>query len=360
LIDYENLGLLNRPFEAEYRQAFERFLAGGWYVLGQGVKDFENEYSVYTGCRHTVGVANGLDALNLALQALQLPPGSDILVPSNTYIASILGILQAGLRPVLVEPDLGTYNLDPGRLPAALTPRTTAILVVHLYGKLCAMDPILAFARQHGLKVVEDCAQAHGAHFRGRKAGTWGDVNGHSFYPTKNLGALGDAGAVTSDDDVLADRVRTLRNYGSKVKYHNEIVGTNSRLDELQAVFLSIKLRRLDEINAHKRRLAAIYHAEIPASFVKPIVDPDYFDVYHIYNLRHPERDRLRTFLLDRGIKTEVHYPIAPRSQKAMEGILDGDYPIAEEIHRTTLSLPISYCHTEAEVSAVCRALREF
>jgi len=360
LIQYEDLSRVNKSFENEYRQVFERFLAGGWYVLGDGVREFEAAYAEYTGTKSAIGVGNGLDALNLCLRALDLPPGSEVLVPSNTYIASILGVLQSGLKPVLVEPDLSTYNIDPRNLEAACTASTKAIMVVHLYGKLCNMEAIMAFARSRGLRVVEDCAQAHGAHFQGKKAGSWGDVNAHSFYPTKNLGALGDAGAVTTDDDKIADRVRMLRNYGSRVKYHNEIVGTNSRLDELQALFLSVKLKGLDQINAHKRRLASVYDAEIPETFVKPRIDPEFFDVFHIYNIRHPDRDRLRAYLLEREIKTEVHYPIAPRAQVAMQGVLDGQYPIADEIHRTTLSLPISYGHTEDEIRKVCAAIREF
>jgi len=359
LIEYENLGRLNKSFEDDFRNAFGHFLSKGWYVLGTGVQDFEEQYARFIGSRFCVGVANGLDALTLALKALEFPAGSEILVPSNTYIASILAIVQAGHVPVLVEPRLETYNLDPGRLKQALGPKTKAILVVHLYGKLAEMGEIMDFATSHGLRVIEDCAQAHGAHHQGRVAGSWGDINGHSFYPTKNLGALGDAGAVTTDDAVLAERVRTLRNYGSKVKYYNEVVGTNSRLDELQALFLSVKLKKLDKINSHKRKLAEIYHEEIPATFVKPVVDPSYYDVFHIYAVRHPNRDYVRQYLSDRGIKTEVHYPVAPANQVAMKGILQGKYPIAEEIHRTVLSLPISFAHSETDVLAVCAELKK-
>lgn len=360
MIEYENLGRLNASFEVDFHKAFHRFLESGWYVLGQGVKEFDAAWASYCGTAFATGVANGLDALALCLRALNLPPASEVLVPSNTYIASILAILQAGHIPVLVEPNVATYNLDPSRLQASLTSKTRVIMVVHLYGKLCDMAPITAFAQHHGLKIVEDCAQAHGAHFRGKKAGAWGDVNAHSFYPTKNLGALGDAGSVTTNDPTLAETIQILRNYGSRVKYHNEMVGTNSRLDEIQALFLLAKLPRLDEINEHKRRLASIYHAEIPGTFIKPVVQDGFFDVYHIYNIRHPDRDRLKAHLLEKGIGTDIHYPIAPRNQKAMEGILTGDYPIAQEIHMTTLSLPISFCHTEADIREVCQALRSF
>jgi len=360
LIEYESLGRLNTPFAEEFRAEFQKFLESGWYVLGNGVREFEISYAQYIGTKFAVGVANGLEALVLCLKALNLPPKSDVLVPSNTYIASILAIVQAGFRPVLVEPNLSTYNMDPQCLEAALTTATTAIMVVHLYGKLCEMEPIMAFARAHGLKVIEDCAQAHGAHWQNKKAGAWGDINAHSFYPTKNLGALGDAGGITTDDEVLADRVRTLRNYGSRIKYYNEVVGMNSRLDELQARFLSVKLRHLDRINLRKQQLAEIYHANLPDHFIKPVRQVGYFDVYHIYNIRHPERDRLRSFLSERGVKTEIHYPVAPHRQKAMQGILTGSYPIADEIHQTTLSLPISASHTDQDIHEVVAVLKEF
>lgn len=360
MIDYENLGKLNQSFFPEFTQAFQRTLNSGWYVLGKEVDNFESAFAEYCRAPHCIGVANGLDALVLALKALDLPPESEVLVPSNTYIATILAIIQAGHKPVLVEPDIRTYNMDPQAMEKSITSKTKAVMVVHLYGKLAAMQQIMTVAKTHNLKVVEDCAQAHGAHFQGKMAGTWGDVNAFSFYPTKNLGALGDAGAVTTADPVLAERVRTLRNYGSKVKYHNEMVGINSRLDEVQAAFLSVKLKRLQAITDHKRHLAAIYQEEIPDHFIKPLVEPDYYDVFHIFCIRHQERDRLKQFLLERGIKTEVHYPVAPHRQKAMEGILHGNYPISEEIHNTVISLPISYFHTEEDVRTVVQALREF
>jgi dTDP-4-amino-4,6-dideoxygalactose transaminase len=360
MIDYENLEKVNARFVSEFQVEFQEFLRSGWYVLGRSVDEFERAWAEYCGTGYAVGVANGLDALVLALRALELPMGAEVLVPSNTYIATILAVIQAGLKPILVEPSLRTYNLDPQRLPGAITKATRAILVVHLYGKLCEMEAISAFAKTHNLKVVEDCAQAHGAHFKGKKAGAWGDISAHSFYPTKNLGALGDAGGLTSNDEHLIDLARLMRNYGSRVKYYNEVVGVNSRLDELQARFLTVKLQALDAINSHKRSLARIYHGEIPGTYVTPSVEDGFFDVYHIFNIRHPDRDRLRAYLLDRGIKTEVHYPVPPHRQVAMRGILSGEYPISEEIHSTTLSLPISSFHTEEAVRSVCRALRDF
>jgi len=361
VIDYENLKKANEPFFADFERTFAETLASGWYILGKQVAEFERQFADYCGTGHCVGVASGLDALILALKAFGFQSGGEVIVPSNTYIATILGILHAGLKPVLVEPDIRTYNIDPARIEERVTKKTVAILGVHLYGKVCNMDPILEIARRRGLKVVEDCAQAHGAKFGKKKAGSFGDFGAFSFYPTKNLGALGDAGAITTEDPGLADRIRILRNYGSGVKYHNELVGYNSRLDEIQAAFLSVKLRSLDEINGHKRRLAAIYEAGLSDAFVKPVVEEGYHDVFHIYNVRHPERARLKEYLLDNGIGSEVHYPVPPHRQKAMTGILDdSSYPLAEEIHATTLSLPISFCHSDDDICRVVEVMNRF
>lgn len=361
VIDYENLGKLNQPYQHEFQEVFARVSARGWYILGEEVAAFEREWAAYCGTKDAVGVANGLDALVLCLRALALPPGSDVLVPSNTYIATILAILQAGHRPVLVEPRLDDYNLDPEGLESALTPNTRAIMVVHLYGRPARMTEILDFANRQGLFVVEDCAQAHGAEREGCRAGSWGHINAWSFYPTKNLGALGDAGAVTTDDPQLAERVRVLRNYGSRVKYYNEMVGVNSRLDELQAALLRVKLRHLDELIAHKQRLAQRYYQNLQdAGVVLPLREAGVRHVYHIFNVRHARRDALRQYLLERGIKTEIHYPVAPVDQKAMQGILDTPTPIAREIHATTLSLPISGFHTEADVDRVSEVIWDF
>ena len=359
-IEYENLGLSNHRFNEELRAAFDRVLAKGWYVLGSEVSDFEREFAAFTGSAHCVGVANGLDALTLSLKALELPSNSDVLVASNTYIATILAIVNSGHRPILVEPDLRTYNIDPLRLEAAMTPSTRAICVTHLYGKSCRMDAVCAFARRHGLAVVEDCAQSHGATLHGRMTGTFGEAGCFSFYPTKNLGALGDAGAIVTDDPALADRLRHLRNYGSTKKYLNAYAGVNSRLDEMQAAFLRVKLRHLDEITAHKQRLAAMYFEALPADVVIPLREPDAVDVFHIFAIRTERRDALRAFLLERGIKTEVHYPLAPHRQRAMQGVLSGEWPLADTIHATELSLPISYGTRPEEVATVCDAVNAF
>ena len=361
MIEYENLKKLNQPFLEAYKAAFSETLESGWFILGKRVQAFEAEFAAYCGANHCVGVANGLDALVLAFKTFNFEPGSEVIVQSNTYIASILSITLSGLKPILVEPDLATYNIDVSRIEEKITKKTRAILVVHLYGKVCDMDPVLALAKKYSLKVIEDCAQAHGAKYKEKKAGTFGDLNAFSFYPTKNLGALADAGAVTTDDSALASHVQMLRNYGSKVKYHNEVEGVNSRLDEVQAAFLSIKLKALDEINNHKRKLAALYLQNLKSDFITPRVNQDYFDVYHIFNVRHPRRDNLKAYLLQHEILTDIHYPIPPHKQKAMRGILDQEeMPIADEIHNTTLSLPISYFHKDSDILRVIEVMNKF
>lgn len=360
MIEYESLAKSNAVYMAELEKAASRVIRSGWYVLGQEVAAFENEFAAYIGAKHCIGVGNGLDALILSIEALDLPKGSDILVASNTYIATILAIVRTGHNPILVEPVRETFNMDPEQLPAAMTAKTRAICVTHLFGKPCRMDAISTFAREHGLKLVEDCAQSHGARLGGRMTGTFGDAGCFSFYPTKNLGAIGDAGAVVTDDDAVADRLRYLRNYGSGQKYVNRYIGMNSRLDELQAAMLRVKLRYLNEVTEHKRSLAEIYFANLPDWVVKPVRRDDEFDVFHIFGIRHPERDALRRHLLDHEVKTEVHYPIAPYKQEAMKGLLQGDYPVADELHATELSLPISFGHMPEQVLKVCEAVARF
>lgn len=361
MIEYENLRKLNAPFMESYVEQFKKVNESGWYILGNEVRKFETDFASYCHTSYCAGVANGLDALIISLKAFGFRAGSEVIVPSNTYIATILSILHCGLKPVLVEPDINTYNIDPARIEQSVTPRTVAIIVVHLYGKCCDMDPILSIIERHRLKLIEDCAQAHGAKYKGRLAGSFGHYGAFSFYPTKNLGALGDAGAVVTADEELSIRARRLRNYGSEKKYYNEVIGLNSRLDEIQATFLNIKLKHLGNINTHKRKLAEIYFRELKDNYVKPVVDSDYWDVYHIYNIRHPERDRLREFLVKKGIGTEVHYPVPPHEQKAMAGLFENErYPISSEIHSTTLSLPISFFHSETDVFRVVEALNSF
>jgi dTDP-4-amino-4,6-dideoxygalactose transaminase len=361
MIEYENLKLVNETFFEEFRKSFNETIESGWYILGKNVTTFEKEYSLYNKSKHCIGVASGLDALILSLNSFSFELGSEILVPSNTYIATILSIILNNLKPVLVEPDIHTYNIDPLKIEEKITVKTKAIMVVHLYGKSCDMDPIMRIAGKYNLRLIEDCAQSHGAKYKGRNTGTFGDFGAFSFYPTKNLGAIGDAGAVVTDDEVLKKKILRLRNYGSDVKYYNEVIGFNSRLDEIQARFLSVILKRLDEINSHKKKLAEIYHRFLKDDFIKPVKAEGYFDVYHIYNIRHERRDDLREYLLKNDIKTEIHYPVSPHKQKALRDVFRGeDYPISEVIHNTTLSLPVSYCHTEDDIYRVVEVLNKF
>lgn len=360
MIEYENLAKLNQPYFEEYQNAFRSVLESGWFILGDRVKSFEKEFADYNHVKHCAGVASGLDALILAIKVLDLEQGSEIIVPSNTYIATILAILHSGHKPILVEPNLSTYNIDPERVESAINRRTKAIMVVHLYGKVCDMDPILDICNKHKLYLIEDCAQAHGAEYKDRKAGTFGDVNAFSFYPTKNLGGLGDGGAVTTNNSLLDEKVRMLRNYGSSKKYYNQYIGYNSRLDEIQAAFLSIKLKHLDRINAHKRDLASIYIKNLKADYILPVLEKHCSDVFHIFNIRHERRDDLKDYLLNNEIKTDVHYPVAPHKQKALEFLSNYEFPISEEIHRTTLSLPISTFHTKEDIYRVVEVLNRF
>ena len=329
----------------ELDAAYERFMRSAWYVLGKEVEAFEQEYAVYCDSKHCVGVANGLDALHLLLRAYDIGAGDEVIVPSNTYIATWLAVSQVGATPVPVEPDAKTFNLDPDRLAAALTSRTKAIMPVHLYGQPADMDPIMTFARQHGLKVIEDNAQSQGARYQGRRTGSLGDAAGHSFYPGKNLGAFGDAGAITTDDAALADRVRTLRNYGSKKKYYNEVKGYNSRLDELQAAFLRVKLSKLDEWNQRRAAVAKIYLEKLAGveglqiPFVPEWAEP----VWHLFVVRHLQRDRLQEQLTAAGIGTMIHYPVPPHLSGAYagDGWSLGTFPQAEKLAATVLSLPM-------------------
>lgn len=361
MIEYESLHKTNAEFDDDYQAAFLEVLKSGWYILGQQVTNFEQEFARYCGTKFCIGVASGLDAIILSLKAMDLPDGAEVIVPSNTYIASILGIINAGCKPVLVEPDITTYNLDPGKIEEAINGKTKAILAVHLYGKMCDMTAIGSIAQKYGLKVVEDCAQAHGAMHRDKKAGNWSDAGAFSFYPTKNLGALGDAGAITTNDANLADKLVYLRNYGSQVKYQNQYIGFNSRLDEMQAAFLRKKLRRLDDINGHKRKLAQIYFDSIDARFVKPSIQPENYDVFHIFNIRSNKRDELKRYLLEKGINTEIHYPIPPHKQIAYCALFGSKrFPLSEEIHSTTLSLPIAFFHTTEDVNYIAHCINSF
>jgi dTDP-4-amino-4,6-dideoxygalactose transaminase len=360
MIEYESLANSNAAYMADLESAASRVIRSGWYVLGKEVTAFEQEFAGYLGVKHCIGVANGLDALILSIEALTLPKGSEILVASNTYIATILAIVRAGHKPVLVEPESETFNIDPANLAGAMTSKTHAICVTHLFGKACRMDQIGEFARKHNLRIIEDCAQSHGAMLNGQMTGAFGDAGCFSFYPTKNLGGIGDAGAVVTDSDELADRLRHLRNYGSREKYVNRYIGTNSRLDEMQAALLRVKLSHLDHMNNHKRSLAQIYLNELTDAVIKPRIKDDEYDVFHIFGIRCKNRDELKSYLLDHQIKTEIHYPIPPHKQEAMRGVLTGNYLIADELHATELSLPISFGHTAQDVEYVCKIVNSF
>ena len=342
--------------------AVSRVLDSGWYILGPEVDAFESEFAAYCEASHCVGLANGLDALHLALRALDVGPGDEVIVPSNTYIATWLAVSQCGATPVPVEPVEATYNLDPALIEAAITPRTKVILPVHLYGQPADMDPILAIARKHGLRVLEDGAQAHGARYKGQRLGGHGDAVAWSFYPGKNLGALGDGGAITTNDDALADRLRVLRNYGSRVKYVNETQGWNSRLDPLQAAVLRVKLQHLDEWNARRAAVASLYLEGLAGSgLVLPHV-PEWADpAWHLFVVRHPQRDALHKQLADAGIGSLIHYPIPPHRQQAYAGAgFDaGGFPLASRMADEVLSLPMGpqlSVEQAEKVSATVRA----
>lgn len=360
-IPFLDLGSVHREVRAELEDAFQRVLVSNWYILGEEVAAFEREFAAYCGARHCVGVGNGLEALHLILRAYDVGAGDEVIVPSNTYIATWLAVTYAGAKPVPVEPVEGTYNLDPGRVAAAITPRTRAILPVHLYGQPAEMDAIGDIARRHKLLVIEDAAQAHGALYRGRRTGSLGDAAGFSFYPGKNLGALGDAGAVTTNDAGVAEKVRSLRNYGSAVKYHNHVKGFNSRLDELQAALLRVKLRRLDRWNEERRAIAASYLAGLAGSSLGLPEAPAWTTpVWHLFVVRSPKRQELMARLEAAGIGSMIHYPVPPHLQPAYAelGLREGDLPISERIHREVLSLPIYPGLSPAQVARVISVLR--
>jgi dTDP-4-amino-4,6-dideoxygalactose transaminase len=361
MIPFLDLKSINLRHAADLREAFDRVLDSGWYILGQELAAFEREYADYCEARECVGVANGLDALMLSLRVLDIGAGDEVIVPSNTYIATWLAVSQVGATPVPVEPDEDTANLDPARIDAAITDRTRAILPVHLYGQPAAMGPILELAKARGLRVLEDAAQAHGARYRGRPLGAHGDLVAWSFYPGKNLGALGDGGAITTNDPALAERVRTLRNYGSRVKYHNEVAGYNSRLDELQAALLRAKLPHLDAENRARAAIAQRYLDGLRgSSLALPAVDPDGVPAWHLFVVRHPLRDVLARSLAERGIGTMIHYPVPPHLQPAYAhlGMQQGAFPISERMHAEVMSLPIGPTMSLQQADTVIAALR--
>jgi dTDP-4-amino-4,6-dideoxygalactose transaminase len=359
-IPFLDFGAMHAELRPALDAAYRRVIDSNWLILGHELERFEAEFAAYCEAKHCVGVGNGLDALYLILRALEIGPGDEVIVPANTYIATWLAVSYAGGRPVPVEPEPRTYNLDPAAVEAAITARTRAIMPVHLYGQPADMDQINDVARRHGLKVVEDAAQAHGARYKGRRTGSLGHAAGFSFYPGKNLGALGDGGAVVTNDPELADRVRVLRNYGSRTKYRNEVKGVNSRLDELQAAFLRAKLGVLDDWNDRRRTAASHYlqglaDLEITLPFAPDWAEP----VWHVFVVRTPRRDAVQRALADAGVGTVIHYPVPPHLQPAYIelGLGPGTFLIAEAIHREVLSLPIWPQMSTDEIGRVCDAL---
>lgn len=354
---------LEKELDSQLRGAFERVFENSWYIDGNEDKAFEKAFAEYCHSEYCVGVGNGLDALLLVLKAWGIGEGDEVIVPSNTYIATALAVTYVGAKPVFVEPDIRTYNIDPALIEEKITPKTKAIMPVHLYGQACDMDPILAIAKKHGLKVLEDCAQAHGATYKGKIIGSFGDAAGFSFYPGKNLGALGDAGATVTNDKALADHVRALGNYGSDYKYHHIYKGNNSRLDELQAAFLSAKLPLMDKVNDDRRATAKKYLEGITNPLITlPYVMPECVPVWHLFAIRCNKRDELAAYLEEKGIGTNKHYPIPMHLQDCYAdlGIKKGDLPIAEEISDTELSIPMYYGMTDEEVQYVIDCINGF
>lgn len=365
MIPFLNLKDVNTQYRDQLIEAFIRVLDSGWYILGNEVRSFEDEFAQYCGTRHCIGVGNGLDALALVLRAWKelgvLQEGDEIIVPANTYIASILAITENRLKPVLVEPDIGSYNLDPNLLEQAISSRTKAILVVHLYGQLADMPRIMEIASKHQLKVLEDCAQSHGAEINGVKAGNWGDAAGFSFFPGKNLGALGDAGAVTTNDSELAKLICALRNYGSEIKYVNNYKGVNSRLDELQAALLRVKLKDLDTQTEERRKIASAYLAGITnEKIVLPFGGVAKSHVWHVFVIRTKHREKFQAYLNAQGIGCLIHYPIPPHLQTAYLEFANFNLPVSELIHREVVSLPLDPTLTREQIDDVIRIANNF
>ncbi len=365
MIDFLSLKDLNQTMSLELKEASNRVIDSGWYISGKELGDFEQKFAEYCGVKHCLGVANGLDALSLTLRSWKelgkLRERDEVIVPANTYIASILAITENNLKPILVEPDEDSFNLNPELIKSHITSRTKAILPVHLYGKLADMTSIMNIANENNLLVLEDSAQAHGASLNGRRAGSWGHASGFSFYPGKNLGALGDAGAITTNDDSLAEVIRYLRNYGSKEKYKNGYVGVNSRLDEMQAAFLIVKLRFLDSQTKYRQKIAQRYLTEIKNPLVGlPINKQQEQHVWHLFVIRSKHRDTLQSYLTNLGIQTLIHYPIPPHKQNAYRELNHLNLPLTEKIHREVLSLPLGPTIKHDEVSTIVEAINAF
>ena len=364
MIKYLDLKAINQLHDAEIRAAISGVLDSGWYLKGEVTRHFEQHYAEFIGTKYCIGCANGLDALTLILRAYielgVMQKGDEVIVPANTYIASILAITECGLIPVLVEPSLGTLQIDDALIETAITPRTRAIMIVHLYGRCAYTDKIGDICRQHGLKLIEDNAQAHGCMFDDRRTGSLSDAAAHSFYPGKNLGALGDAGAITTDDEELASVVRSLGNYGSSTKYVHDYQGCNSRIDELQAAMLDVKLRYLDEENNRRKEIAALYISKVTNSLIRMPKCDDRDCVWHIFHVLCEHRDRLQQYLKDNGVETQIHYPIPPHKQRCYSDWNNLSFPITEQIHAQELSIPCHQAMTKKEVDEIINLLNSF
>ena len=354
---------MERELDEQLRSAFERVYTRSWYIGGIEDENFEKDFAQFCNVKYCVGTGNGLDALMLSLKALGVGSGDEVIVPSNTFIATALAVTYVGATPVFVEPNINTFNIDVNKIEEKITPKTKAIMPVHLYGQPCDMDKIMDIAKKHNLYVVEDSAQAHGALYKGKRVGSFGDAAGFSFYPGKNLGALGDAGAVVTNNNELAEKIRAFGNYGSDYKYHHIYKGNNSRLDEMQAAFLSIKLSCLDRMNEERRKIAKKYLDRIDNPLVKlPVVEEFAQPVWHIFAVRCDKRNELEKYLCDNGIGTNKHYPIPMHLQECYKdlGYQQGDFPIAEEISKTELSLPMFYGMSDEQVEYVITKINEF
>lgn len=361
MIKFLDLHKVNERYRTEIDEGIKRVLDSGQYLLGEEVESFEKEFAVYCGTKYCIGVANGLDALNLIIKAYDFPKNSEIIVPANTYIATILAISENGHIPKLVEPDIETYNIDVNLIEKEITSKTVAIMPVHLYGQVCEMDKICAIAKKHGLKIIEDSAQAHGAVYKGKRAGHLGDASGFSFYPGKNLGCLGDGGAITTNDEELAQKLRALRNYGSHVKYENIYKGLNSRLDEIQAAVLRVKLKYLDEDNQKRRKISEFYRVNIKnEKIILPSVKSTESHVWHIFPVMTEKRDILQRKLSDNGIQSFIHYPIPPHKQEAYKEWNNLSFPITERIHKNVLSIPISPVMSSDEVEKIVKIINNY
>jgi dTDP-4-amino-4,6-dideoxygalactose transaminase len=363
MIDYENLLYANKHLEKEYYKSFKVLINSGYYILGKNVRKFEEKFCKINKSKYAIGVSNGLDGLILSLEALKIikKNKNEVIVPANTYFASILSIVRAGLKPILVEPEIDSYNIDPQKIVSKINKNTLAIMVVHLYGLPCDMNPIINIAKKNKVDILEDCSQSHGSKYNNIYTGNFGIASSFSCFPTKNLGALGDAGIVTVRNNKVNQIIRDLRNYGSNKKYLFKYFGFNNRLDETQALFLINKLKKLNSINSHKRKLANIYNNELNTNFIKPATYNNRLNVFHIYPIRIDKRNKLKKYLIENGIKTEIHYPVPPHKQKAMVGKFGNqNFPITEDIHKTILSLPISYFHSEKNIINICKVLNKF